>query len=174
MDEATTKELVNYIHNTLKARITGFVPNHWHADCLGGLTYLHSIGVQSYANQMTKEIAIKNNYPSPLNTFTDSTILNFGKKQIFCYYPGAAHSMDNIVVWIPSGKILFAGCMVKDMNASNMGNYADGSLKAWPQTIKNVMNRFPEATVVIPGHGNSGGFELLKHTYELAVKYAEL
>jgi metallo-beta-lactamase class B len=122
---------------------------------------------------MTRDLAIKNNYPSPKNIFSDSTTLKFGKQQIFCYYPGAAHSMDNIVVWIPSEKILFAGCMAKDLKASNMGNYADGSLKTWPVTIKNVMNRFPDVAIVIPGHGNFGGFELLKHTYELALKFSE-
>jgi metallo-beta-lactamase class B len=173
MDEATTIELVKYISDSLKSSIVGFVPNHWHADCMGGIEYLHSIGVQSYANKMTRDLAIKNNYPSPKNIFSDSTTLKFGKQQIFCYYPGAAHSMDNIVVWIPSEKILFAGCMAKDLKASNMGNYADGSLKTWPVTIKNVMNRFPDVAIVIPGHGNFGGFELLKHTYELALKFSE-
>ena len=39
-----------------------------------------------------------------------------------CYYFGGGHSEDNIAVWIPSAKLLFAGCMVKEMAAQNAGN----------------------------------------------------
>jgi metallo-beta-lactamase class B len=168
MDEPTTIQLVNFIEDTLHAHIIGFVPNHWHADCIGGLKYLHSLGIKSYANKMTIDLAQKNGYTSPQHAFSDSLLLKLNEKDILCIYPGAAHSMDNIVVWIPSEKILFGGCMVKDLNAKNMGNYADGDLKAWPQTIKKVMDRFPTANIVIPGHGQIGGFDLLNHTYELA------
>lgn len=172
MDETTTIQLVKFIEDSLKAHIEGFVPNHWHADCIGGLKYLHSIGVKSFANMMTIELAKKNGYHPPQHAFSDSINLKLDKKEIFCMYPGAAHSLDNIVVWIPSEKILFGGCMVKDLTAKNMGNYADGDLKQWPETIREVMNRFPAALIVIPGHGKFGGFDLLKHTYELAKAHA--
>ncbi len=172
MDEPTTKLLVKFIEDSLTAQIVGFVPNHWHADCIGGLKYLHSIGVESYANSMTIEFARKNGYEQPRQAFTDSLILQLGKKKIVCFYPGAAHSMDNIVVWLPGERILFGGCMVKDLAAKNMGNYADGDLKQWPETIRKIMARFPDAEIVIPGHGQFGGFNLLKHTFELSKAYA--
>lgn len=170
MTESLTKELVRWITDTLKVRITMFVPNHWHADCIGGLAYLHKLGIKSYANVMTIRIAKENDLPAPSNGFKDSLTLSFGDKKIFCYYPGAAHSMDNIVVWIPSESILFAGCMVKEMDASNLGNTADGDLKEYPVTIKKVLNKFGNAKVVIPGHGKYGGIELIKHTLEMAGK----
>lgn len=172
MDEPTTIQLVKFIEDSLKAHIEGFVPNHWHSDCIGGLKYLHSIGVKSYANRITIDLAQKKGLHPPQHAFSDSLTLKFNEIEIFCMYPGAAHSLDNIVVWIPSEKILFGGCMVKDLTAKNMGNYADGDLKQWPETIRKVMNRFPAALFVIPGHGNFGGFDLLKHTYELAKAHA--
>ncbi|MDP4204044.1 MAG: CfiA family subclass B1 metallo-beta-lactamase, partial [Bacteroidota bacterium] len=76
----------------------------------------------------------------------------------------------NIVVWIPSEKILFAGCMVKEMKANTKGNLSDADVKAWPSTIKKVMAKFPSARIVIPGHGEAGGFELLQHTLEVVWK----
>ena len=91
-----------------------------------------------------------------------------GDKTIDCFYLGAAHSTDNIVVWIPSEKILFAGCMIKSVNARNLGNTADGDLTAYPGTIKKLLAKFPDVKVVIPGHGDFGGMELVKHTKELA------
>jgi metallo-beta-lactamase class B len=172
MDEPTTRLLVKFIADSLNTQIIGFVPNHWHADCIGGLKYLHSIGVKSYANAMTIEYAQENGYEKPQHAFSDSLVLKLGKKEIVCIYPGAAHSMDNIVVWLPGENLLFGGCMVKDLNAKNMGNYADGDLKQWPETINRVMNRFPAAKIVIPGHGQFGGFDMLKHTHELAKAHA--
>jgi metallo-beta-lactamase class B len=52
-DDKTTETLVNWISDALSAKVTTFVAGHWHGDNIGGLDYLHSIGVKSYANQMT-------------------------------------------------------------------------------------------------------------------------
>lgn len=87
---------------------------------------------------------------------------------ILCYYLGAAHSLDNIVVWIPSEQILFAGCMIKSLNSKDLGNTADGDLAAYPQTIDRLIHKFPVVKYVIPGHGTFGGLDLMTHTKELA------
>ena len=162
-----TKVLTDYLTDSMKLKITGFVPNHWHSDCMGGLAYLKSIGIDSWANQMTIDIARKNELPLPSHGFTDSLTLKIGDKSIECFYPGPAHTTDNIVVWIPSEKILFAGCMVKEMNSSGPGNTADADLAKWPLTIEKVISKFGTALIVIPVHGKYGGAELLRHTLEL-------
>ena len=167
MTDALTKGLVTWITDTMKLKLVGFVPNHWHKDCTGGLGYLQSQQVKSYANQRTIDISRSNNLPLPEVGFKDSLKLMLGGKAIECYYLGAAHSLDNIVVWIPSEKILFAGCMVKSMDAGNLGNTADGDLKAYPNTIGLVSEKFPTAKIVIPGHGDFGGRELINHTIAL-------
>jgi metallo-beta-lactamase class B len=167
--DASTKTLVSYLEDSLKLRVVGFVPNHWHSDCMGGLRYLTSKGIESYACQKTIAIAKAKPLPVPRHGFTDSLVLKLGSKPIKCYYMGAAHSLDNIVVWMPSEQILFAGCMVKGLSYTDLGNTEDGDIKAYPITIKRVMNKFPNAKIVVPGHGAWGGVELLKHTYELAI-----
>lgn len=165
-----TSELNTWILTSLHAEIVAFVPNHWHEDCMGGLNFLKSIGVKSYASQKTIEIA-KNKYlPIPDTGFADSLHLQANDKSIDCYYFGAGHSLDNIVVWIPSEKILFAGCMAKAMNAQGLGNTVDGDLNEWPKTIDKVINKFKTANTVIPGHGSWGGPELLQNTRDLLTK----
>ena len=119
---------------------------------------------------MTVQLAKAKNLPLPTNGFKDSITLYLGDKEIFCEYLGAAHSMDNIVVWIPSEKLLFAGCMVKELNSKHLGNTTDGDLKAYPETIKRVLNKYHDAKYVVPGHGLFGGLELLRHTLDLSVK----
>ena len=94
-----------------------------------------------------------------------------GDKPIKCYYFGAAHTLDNIVIWIPSDQILFAGCMVKSLESPDLGNTVDGNLNSYPKTIDKLIEEFPTAKFVIPGHGQFGGIELLKHTKELLSRY---
>lgn len=165
--DALTKTLVDWVADSLKSKILGFVPNHWHSDCIGGLKYLQDIGVKSYAHQMTIDIARTKGLAAPAHGFRDSLSLALNGKPVKCYYLGAAHSMDNIVVWIPSEKILFAGCMAKEVAAKGMGNTVDGSLSEWPGTIDKVIAKFPAARIVIPGHGQIGDQEVLKHTRKL-------
>jgi metallo-beta-lactamase class B len=167
MTESLTKDLVYWLVDSMNLTILGFVPNHWHDDCMGGLRFLKDQKIKSYAHKKTIEIAEKQNLPVPENAFKDSLQLQLGDKFIKCYYFGAAHSLDNIVVWIPSEDILFPGCMVKSINARNLGNTADGDLSEYPKTIDKMMDRFPNVKIVIPGHGRIGGSELIRHTREL-------
>jgi len=168
--DSLTMDLVSWIQDSMKFKITGFVPNHWHKDCMGGLGYLQHLKIESYANQMTMDIAKAKNLPVPTYGFKDSLQLQLGDKLIKCYYFGAAHTLDNIVVWIPSEKILFAGCMIKSSNSKDLGNTTDSDLTAYPKTIDKLIDRFSMTKIVIPGHGQFGGFELLKHTKELLIK----
>ena len=168
--DSLTKNLVFWLTDSMKLKIVGFVPNHWHIDCMGGLGFLQSQKIESYANQMTIDIAKAKNLPIPAHGFKDSLQLKLGDKLIRCYYLGAAHTLDNIVVWIPSEQILFAGCMIKSLNSNDLGNMTDGDLVAYPKTINKLSDKFLTVKIVIPGHGQFGGLELIKHTKELIYK----
>jgi len=169
--DSLTCVLISYLNDQMKLQITGFIPNHWHEDCMGGLNYLKSQKIKSYANQLTIDIAKNKGLPVPDQGFKDSLRLSLGDKFIYCYFFGAAHSSDNIVVWIPSEKILFPGCMCKSLNSGNPGNLSDGDISEYPKTIDKVIQKFKSARVVIPGHGPIGGPELLIHTKSLTVQY---
>jgi len=171
--DSMTRDLVNFIVDSMELTVVGFIPNHWHIDCMGGLGYLKSQNIESYANQMTIDIAKSKALPVPDHGFKDSIQLRLSNKLIKCYYLGAAHSLDNIVVWIPSEEILFAGCMVKSVNSKNLGNTADGDLTAYPETLESLIKKFPNAKIVIPGHGQFGGLELISHTLDMANKKAK-
>jgi metallo-beta-lactamase class B len=162
-----TETLVKWIVDSLSATVSTFVPTHWHDDCLGGLEYLHSIGVKSHANQMTIDLAKANGMPVPHLGFFDLLRLDLRGETVECHFLGGGHSADNIVVWIPSEKILFGGCMVKDIQSKGLGNLSDAKPEEWYPTIQKVMTKFADAKIVIPGHGQIGGKELLEHTSKL-------
>jgi metallo-beta-lactamase class B len=170
VNDSLTEQLVTWMKDSLNVHLVGFVPNHWHADCMGGLNYLHSIGITSYAHEKTIAIAHSKNLPIPQHGFVDSLTLRLGDQIVVCKYEGPAHTVDNIVTWIPSERILFGGCMVKESKSNSLGNVADADLHEWPKTIGRVIADFPSTVIVIPGHGELGGQELLRHTQELLRK----
>jgi glyoxylase-like metal-dependent hydrolase (beta-lactamase superfamily II) len=89
---------------------------------------------------------------------------------VIAFFPGAGHSDDNLVVWVPSARVLFGGCLVKSSTATDLGNIADADLSSWPQAIARVREKFPDAEVVVPGHGpiaRRGGGDALGRTLEL-------
>lgn len=165
-----TETLVNWMTDSLHVQLVGFIPNHWHDDCLGGLGYLQQKGIKSYANQMTIEIAKEKGLPVPEVGFRDSLSLQLGNLTLECAYLGGGHSSDNIIVWIPQEKILFAGCMLKDTTWTTLGNLSDAVIEEWPGTIDKVLDKYSTAEIVIPGHGQFGGMEIVRHMKELLKK----
>ena len=166
-NNAQTESLVRFLADSLHVQVTQFVPNHWHADCMGGLGYLQSQGVVSYANRMTIDAAGAVGKPVPDHGFAKSLVLKVGGVKVVCSYEGGGHTPDNTVAWIPSEGVLFGGCLVKDAKATWIGNTSDADMAAWPGTMKRVCKKYGKAAVVVPGHGPWGGTELLTHTLEL-------
>jgi metallo-beta-lactamase class B len=171
VNDVLTKRLTGWMTAALRVRIVGFVPNHWHDDCMGGLRHIHALNIPSYANERTIAIAKKKNLPVPQHGFRDSLTLKAGSGSVVCRYYGPAHSDDNIVAWAPSEKVLFAGCMVKDLASKSPGNLSDANISEWPRTIDRLISGYPGAKTVIPGHGKFGGIDLLTHTKEVIGSY---
>lgn len=169
-DDNLTDSLINAIKVKFNVSIEAVIITHWHmGDRLGGLNAAHKLGIKSYSSALTIDEAKKRNLPVPKTGFTKSLTLNIGGKKVECFYPGAGHTIDNSVVWFPSDKILFGGCLIKDSKATNLGNKDDADLKAWPETIKQVQKKFSRAKIIIPGHGLYDEAKLtLKHNLELS------
>ena len=154
--------------NHPRIKIKAVIINHFHTDCLGGLKAFHDAGISSYSHERTKALLeLKGDTSNtPQFFFSTSLEITVGNKKIINYYPGEAHTLDNIITWIPSEKTIFGGCMVKSMNAGK-GNLADANVEAWPGTIERIKSFCPSARIVVPGHGDAGGQELLDYTIAL-------
>lgn len=163
-NDADALQLINLITDSLKAKVIGVVINHFHNDCLGGLKAFHQRNVPSYASFKTIALARENNIEVPKNGFDKSQTLMLGNQKIENLYFGAAHTQDNIVSFIPSEKVLFGGCMVKALKATK-GFLGDADVTEWPKTIEKVKALKPK--IVIPGHGEFGGPDLLDYTKTL-------
>jgi metallo-beta-lactamase class B len=56
---------------------------------------------------------------------------------------------------------------VKAGDAKTLGNIAEADLIAWPASLAKVKNRYPSARLLVPGHGDPGGWELVENTLKL-------
>lgn len=165
-----TQSLIKYLQDSMQVSIEGVIASHWHVDCMGGLEAVHKAGIKSYAYQLTTEICKKENLPIPQFTFQDSLILGTNN-ELMLKYLGPGHTEDNIVVYIPSEKILFAGCMAKTLNWNSLGFTEDANIPKWPATLRKVKASFPDAKIIIPGHGDYGGLDIIDHTLTLFNTY---
>jgi len=166
-----TEKMALYLKDSLKVSLTNFIGCHYHYDCVGGMEYLKGQKVHTLLNELTNEKCKELNLPLSEHTFQYEHQFTFEGIEVDCRFLGGGHTFDNIVVYFPTQKILFGGCLVKNTSSRNMGNVADAVPEEWASTVKKVMDSFPEVEMVIPGHGQSGGKELLTFTIELANRF---
>jgi metallo-beta-lactamase class B len=166
-DEKSSVELLNFARNNGWS-VKSVVATHFHEDCIGGLKAFSRLHIPCYASNRTLTILKQKSSSSHklLQGFDDSLALKVGNKQVHAFYPGEGHTKDNIIGYYPYEKALFGGCLIKEMGATK-GNVADANLTEWPLTVEKVKARYPNAQIVIPGHGNSGGAELLDYSIRL-------
>ncbi|MCP3098348.1 subclass B1 metallo-beta-lactamase [Myxococcus sp. K15C18031901] len=155
--------LLTWARETLHRPVRVAVSTHFHEDRTGGIPALAAQGIPVHALELTAKLSAEHAFPVPGQTFTDSLTLG----PVALFFPGAGHARDNVVVWHEKSGVLFGGCFVKDAEAKDLGNLSDADVAAWPASLDRARQRYPEARVVIPGHGEPGGPELLTHTRAL-------
>lgn len=165
--DGPSTELIKWIENIQKAQIKAIVATHFHEDCVGGLTTFRKQGIPSYAFSKTIDLLReKESSLIPDQAFPEKWNISIGDKSVLVRHFGEGHTSDNVVGHIPSENALFGGCLVKTMNASK-GNLEDANVREWSATIAKIKEQYPNLQIIVPGHGKSGGMELLDYTYSL-------
>ena len=165
-DELTGK-LCEWVKRVWGVEVKNVIVTHYHADNLGGLGYLHSRGVDSSSYSLTRELCSSRKLPIPRDAVGEREILRFDPLGIEFFFPGPGHTADSSCVYIPSRKLLFGGCSVKALSNATLGNTAEAELEKWPDSLEKLRKTFPEARIVVPGHGNAGNLSLIDHTLSL-------
>lgn len=147
------------------------IATHFHEDRTGSLNYLNAQSIKTFTSKMTYDLCIKNNKPIPSHYFTSDTTFQFGGHSFEVYYPGAGHTIDNVVVWCKDKKILYGGCFVKSTAHTDLGFTGDANVSEWEPSIRKVMNKFPKPRYVIPGHDSWKSNKSLLHTLKLIRKH---
>lgn len=165
-----TKELIKLVKSKLNRDFSLAIITHAHEDRIGGIDVLLENKIDVRSTSLTAQTAEKNGYKKPLPSLDSDPSIKVGDVRIEVFYPGEGHSADNIVVWVPQYKVLFGGCLVKALDSRGLGSITDANIEQWPVSVKKVLEKYPDAELVIPGHGKWGSIELVKHTLELLKK----
>jgi metallo-beta-lactamase class B len=164
--EKSSEELIGYLTGQLDYKITSLVATHFHADCIAGLNKFHEHSIPSYANNMTIELAQSTGSLVPQNGFDQIREFHVGTNRVIAEFMGEGHTKDNIIAYFPAEEILFGGCLIKETGAGE-GNLGDAHVQEWPATVTKLKEKYPNIRIVIPGHGKTGGPELLDYTVRL-------
>ncbi len=167
-DDQSAGELISYLTKQLGCTIKAIVPTHFHEDCVGGLENFHKHKIPVFASSRTIAL-LQTSKPaivSGIHSFSNELMFTIGGKKVYAEYFGEGHTKDNVIGYFPDGNAVFGGCLIKEMNATK-GFLGDANLSAWPETVQKLKRKYPNTKIVIPGHGKSGGIELLDYTIQL-------
>ncbi|WP_286267041.1 subclass B1 metallo-beta-lactamase [Thalassotalea atypica] len=165
---AETKQLLQWIKSK-NLTVKSSVVTHFHEDASGGMSLLNELNIKTYATELTNTL-LSENEKEPSNHVITKNTFELVPDSIEVFYPGAGHSQDNIVVWLPQSNMLFGGCFIKSLGSKSLGYTGDASIPDWPKSISNVINKYPNIKTVVPGHGKVGNKALLHHTAQMTLK----
>jgi glyoxylase-like metal-dependent hydrolase (beta-lactamase superfamily II) len=166
---ALAMKLIAEIKKLTSQKIVAVIVTHYHADHVYGLQEFKQVGAKIYAqgegrNYISSEtakqrlIASRIDFAPWVNASThlmsadvwidQSFTLTVGGVEFKISRVGPAHAPEDLIIYVPSEKVLFAGDLVFRGRIPFVGN-ADS--KGWLQALNEIESLNP--SIVIPGHG---------------------
>ena len=163
------QKLIQEIRKITKQKIVAVVLTHYHADHVYGLQEFKRLGATVYAqrdglNYLASEtakqrlIASRVDFAPWVNENTrlvaadvwidQSKTLTIGGVEFILNRVGPAHAHEDLIVYVPSEKVLFAGDLVFRGRIPFVGN-ADS--RGWMSALDEIQKLKPK--IVVPGHG---------------------
>ncbi len=170
-DTDNTRQILQWVEDHLHQPVKLCIVTHSHEDRVGGISELKKAGVRVISTPLTAQKSVQEGYESPEAILPADTTFLIGQVPFRCYFPGEGHTSDNIVVWLPSYRILHGGCLIKSVAVFGMGNIADANLQEWSNSVRKLIRQFGSARFVIPGHDGWGDTKALEHTLHLVEKF---
>ena len=169
-DTTQFQPLLDSIQIRHHQRVVLCVATHSHNDRTAGLEFYRDKGILTFTSRQTDAICIKNGSKRAQFTFKNDTTFRVGQHSFQTCYAGAGHTTDNIFIWFDEDKILYGGCAIKSVEATDLGYTGEADLAAWPTTLKKVKQKFPAPAFILPGHQGWNSLNSLDHTLSLLKK----
>ncbi|MBL7810090.1 MAG: BlaB/IND/MUS family subclass B1 metallo-beta-lactamase [Saprospiraceae bacterium] len=169
-DTTQFQPLLDSIQARHRQKVTMALATHWHDDKTAGLEYYRQQGIRTYTTIQTDVFSKKNGHKRAAFLLAGDTVFRVGQYTFETYYPGEGHTADNIVVWFGKEKILYAGCLVKGVDAKNLGYLGDANVLEYANTLKRVQQKFRKPNYIIIAHSDWKNKRSLKHSIRLAEK----
>ncbi len=167
-DTTQFQPLLDSIRIRHNKKVVLCIATHFHEDRTAGLEYYRKKGIKTYTTRQTDELSKKRGMKRAEFLIEKDTVFTVGQYSFQTFYPGKGHAPDNIIIWFEKEKILYGGCLVKSVDDNNLGNLADASVKDYPTTIKNVLEKCKAIKFLITGHNDWTNTKSLHHTLRMA------
>jgi len=164
-----TENLFNWISEQ-GYQLESSISTHSHEDRTKGIEFLNQKEVKTYTSVLTNQLLKEQGKPLAKHTFS-GTEFSLSKDLVEVSFHGEGHTIDNLVVWLPKSDLIFGGCLVRSLRGKTLGYTGEASIDQWEGSIDSIISKFPNAKIVVPGHGKHGDSSLLNHT-KLLVKQA--
>jgi len=144
--------------------ITEVVNTTHDLDRTGGNAAFRKIGARIIATQLTADLLAKEgkdqiaetrkfapDYPEVPIVLPDTIVgddFTLQNGAIRGLYLGPSHKPDDIFVWLPNEKVLYAGCILKPQ----LGNMAGADLAEYPKTLHKLKAMNLPIEIVVAGH----------------------
>ena len=170
-DTTQFQPLIDSIQIRHHQKIVLCMATHSHEDRTGGLAFYRQAGVQTFTTQQTDEISRLHGRKRAQYLINKDTTFAFGEYSFQTYYGGPGHTADNIVIWFEKQRILYGGCLIKSVEASDLGNLTEANVPEWDTTLQHIRRKCKSPKYIIPGHGDWTSLQSLNHTLELIEDY---
>ena len=164
--EKATESLLEKVKTEIGKPVTKLIITHHNLDKLAGVDVMEFAGVEVFTHPLTPIKSVQAGHPVPNTSVAALKEARSRTKvgSVEIAYPGVAHSEENLVVYIPSQKILYGGYAVKGAEVTSIGNVAEANLKAWSASLNWVKATYPETQIVVPASGKGAGLNLINKT----------
>lgn len=166
-DTSQFQPLLDSIKFKHKKKVVMCIATHSHEDRTAGLEYFRRQGIKTFTTKQTDEICKERDEKRAEFTISKDTVFTIGQHSFQTFYGGAGHSPDNIVIWFDNEKILYGGCLIKSVEAKELGYLGDANIKEWENTIKQIQKKFRNPKYIIPGHQSWRSNKSIDHTLKL-------
>lgn len=164
-----TAEILEWAESETGLPVGVAIVTHAHGDKMGGMEALRERGIPTLASRATNEAALSRGLMSADRSLDldPSEVIAPG---VEAFFPGPGHTRDNIVIYVADADVLFGGCLIRPGDSGTLGNTTDAAVDKWSESVLHLIDRYPDAEIVIPSHGGWGDRTLLDHTVDLARK----
>lgn len=167
-----TQRLLKKLKKKFNKDVALAIITHAHIDRIGGIEVLQKESIPVISIPLVEKFAVKAGFTPPRGTADPlGQLKKVGDLQFEIFYPGAGHTIDNSTVWFPNEKVLFGGCILKEVGSRHMGYIKEADVHAWPGSVRKLLKRYPGIKIAVPGHGKWGGVDVLNHTIKLIEEY---
>ncbi len=144
------------------------IATHFHDDKTAGLEYYKLKGIKTYTTVLTDQWSEKRNMKRADNLISNDTLFSVGGYRFKTFYPGEGHTADNIVIWFEKERVLIAGCLIKGLDAENLGFLGDANPAAYAATVQRVIEYCKNPKYVVITHSPGYSPKTILHTLKLA------